>query len=44
MLSNYNVYYAFDAPAHGKSRGLTTNLPEFIISLEELIKHWGHLR
>ena len=40
MLSNYNVY-AFDAPAHGESDGLITNLPEFIISQEELIKKLG---
>mgnify|MGYP001242592252 FL=1 len=33
--------YAFDAPAHGKSRGLTTNLPEFIVTLDSLLKHWG---
>jgi len=33
--------YAFDAPAHGKSSGLTTNLPEFIVTLDSLLKHWG---
>ena len=32
MQLDYNVY-AFDAPAHGKSRGLTTNLPEFIVHI-----------
>ena len=33
--------YAFDAPAHGKSRGLTTNLPEFTLCLEALLNRWG---
>ena len=33
--------YAFDAPAHGKSRGVTTNLPEFIVCLETLLNRWG---
>ena len=33
--------YAFDAPAHGKSRGVTTNLPEFILTLETLLNLWG---
>jgi len=37
---DYDIY-AFDAPAHGKSRGLTTNLPEFIVTLDSLLKHWG---
>jgi pimeloyl-ACP methyl ester carboxylesterase len=40
MLSNYDIY-AFDAPAHGKSPGLTTNLQELIIAQETLIKEWG---
>ena len=33
--------YAFDAPAHGKSSGLTTNLPEFIVTLDSLLRHLG---
>jgi esterase/lipase len=33
--------YAFDAPAHGKSQGLTTNLQEFIVCLETLLNRWG---
>lgn len=33
--------YAFDAPAHGKSRGLITNLPEFTLCLEALLNRWG---
>ena len=33
--------YAFDAPAHGKSSGLTTNLPEFIVTLDSLLIHLG---
>ena len=37
---DYDIY-AFDAPAHGKSRGLTTNLPEFIVTLDSLLKYWG---
>ena len=37
---DYDIY-AFDAPAHGKSRGLTTNLPEFIVTLDSLLKRWG---
>ena len=40
MQLDYDIY-AFDAPAHGKSRGLTTNLPEFIVTLDSLLKHWG---
>lgn len=37
---DYDIY-GFDAPAHGKSSGLTTNLPEFIVSLETLLNRWG---
>ncbi len=33
--SNFDVY-AFDAPAHGESRGGNTNLPEFISCIESL--------
>ena len=40
MQLDYDIY-AFDAPAHGKSRGLTTNLPEFIVTLDSLLNHWG---
>lgn len=39
MLLDYDVY-AFDAWAHGESKGITTNLPELIITLEELIQEW----
>ena len=28
-------------PAHGKSRGVTTNLPEFILTLDTLLNQWG---
>ncbi len=37
---NFDVY-AFDAPAHGKSQGVTTNLSEFIVCLETLLNRWG---
>ena len=40
MRLDYDIY-AFDAPAHGKSRGLTTNLPEFILTLDSLLSRWG---
>lgn len=40
MLLDFDVY-AVDAPAHGKSSGLTTNLPEFIKTLEAMLNHWG---
>ena len=40
MQLDYDIY-AFDAPAHGKSSGLTTNLPEFIVTLDSLLKYWG---
>ena len=40
MDLDYDIY-AFDAPAHGKSRGVTTNLPEFILTLEFLLNKWG---
>ena len=33
--NNFDVY-AFDAPAHGKSNGSNTNLPEFITCIESL--------
>ena len=33
--NNFDVY-AFDAPAHGKSNGSNTNLPEFISCIESL--------
>ncbi len=39
-LLNYDIY-AFDAPAHGESKGIITNLPEFIYSVEELIEVYG---
>ncbi|NHM07206.1 alpha/beta hydrolase [Flavobacterium sp. CYK-4] len=32
---------SFDAPAHGKSRGSTTLMPEFIASIMELEKQFG---
>jgi len=32
---------SFDAPAHGKSQGNTTLLPEFIASIIEIEKHFG---
>ena len=37
---NYDVY-AYDALAHGASEGLTTNIPEMIDTLEEMMTHWG---
>ncbi len=39
-LSDYDVY-AFDAVAHGESKGIITNIPELIKTLEELIQEWG---
>jgi pimeloyl-ACP methyl ester carboxylesterase len=33
--------YAFDGPAHGKSTGKTTNMSEFISSIEVLSKEYG---
>ena len=33
--NNFDIY-AFDAPAHGKSKGSNTNLPEFISCIESL--------
>jgi alpha-beta hydrolase superfamily lysophospholipase len=40
ILLDYNVY-AFDAVAHGESKGIITNIPELIKTLEELIQEWG---
>jgi len=40
IFLGYDVY-AFDAPAHGESKGVTTNLLQFICVLEELIEEWG---
>jgi alpha-beta hydrolase superfamily lysophospholipase len=40
MVMDYDIY-AFDAPAHGKSRGIITNLPEFILILDTLLNQWG---
>ena len=40
IREDYDVY-AFDAPAHGESPGVTTNLPEFIHSLQTLIDNRG---
>ena len=40
MLLDYDIY-AFDAPAHGRSSGVTTNLPEFILTMEALLNQWG---
>tara|TARA_A100001015_G_scaffold219688_1_gene247160 strand:+ start:644 stop:1507 length:864 start_codon:yes stop_codon:yes gene_type:complete len=40
IIEDYDVY-AFDAPAHGESSGVTTNLPEFIHSLQNLIDKRG---
>ena len=39
-LSDYDVY-AFDAVAHGESKGIITNIPELIKTLEELVQEWG---
>ena len=36
---DYDIY-AFDAVAHGSSRGVTTNMPELIDSLKELTQKW----
>ena len=40
IIEDYDVY-AFDAPAHGESSGVTTNLPEFIHCLQTLIDKLG---
>ena len=40
IIEDYDVY-AFDAPAHGESSGVTTNLPEFIHCLQTLIDKRG---
>ena len=40
ILLDYDVY-AFDAVAHGESKGIITNIPELIKTLEELIQEWG---
>ena len=40
MLLDCDIY-AFDAPAHGKSSGATTNLPEFILTLDTLLNQGG---
>lgn len=37
---NYQVI-SFDAPAHGKSQGTTTIMPEFVTSILEIDKHYG---
>lgn len=38
-LLDYDVY-AFDAVAHGESKGIITNIPELIKTLEELVQEW----
>ena len=40
ILLDYDVY-AFDAVAHGESKGVITNIPELIKTLEELVQEWG---
>lgn len=40
LLMGYQVI-SFDAPAHGKSQGKTTLMPEFIASILELEKQFG---
>ena len=40
IKQDYDIY-AFDAPAHGKSPGLSTNIPEFTLVLDYLVKLWG---
>mgnify|MGYP000188310695 CR=1 FL=1 len=40
ILLDYDVY-AFDAIAHGESKGVITNIPELIKTLEELVQEWG---
>lgn len=41
LLANGYMTISFDAPAHGKSKGSTTLLPEFIESILELEKKFG---
>jgi len=41
LLANGYMTISFDAPAHGKSKGNTTLLPEFIESILELEKKFG---
>ena len=42
IIEDYDVY-AFDAPAHGESSGVTTNIPEFIHCLQTLTVSYTHL-
>lgn len=43
LLENGYAVISFDAPAHGKSPGKTTLLPEFVECIFEVEKHFGPL-
>ncbi len=41
LLKNSYSTISFDAPAHGKSTGKTTSMPDFMASIHELSKQFG---
>ncbi len=41
LLENRMMVISFDAPAHGLSKGTTTNLPEYLATIDFLQKKYG---